>query len=81
MELLGQMAILWQDGFLEDSVFGLLEKALSGLPQRLPRVTVLLGGRRAPVSHTRTDAAAPVLSGVVPVAVPVGVKRCLTVVG
>ena len=75
------MAILWQDGFLEDSVFGLLEKALSGLPQRLPRVIVLLGGRRAPVSHTRTDAAAPVLSGVVPVAVPVGVKRCLTVVG
>lgn len=50
------MAVLWQDGFLEDSVFGLLEKAPSSLPQWPPRVTIPPAGRRAPTSHTRTDA-------------------------
>ena len=56
VELLGQMAILWQDDFLVDSVFGLLEKVLSDLPQWPPRATILPAGRRAPTSHTRTDA-------------------------
>lgn len=56
VELLGQMAILWQDGFLEDSVFGLLEKVLSSLPQCPPHATIPPAGRRAPTSHTRTDA-------------------------